>query len=60
MEQFEMIIIKMLTAHRLGGLRATNAVCMRDRMAKSAQNLNVTVDERIKCVNYGAIFSGKL
>lgn len=33
---------------------------MRDRIAKSAQNLNVTVDERIKCVNYGAIFSGKL
>lgn len=58
MEQFEMIIIKMLMAFSIG--RATNAVCMRDRNAKSAQNLNVTVDERIKCVNYGTIFSGKL
>lgn len=60
------LIIKMLTAQWFG-LREVGGGCRLQMQSaclmaakNSAQNLNVTArTEQIKCVNYGAIFSGK-
>lgn len=60
------LIIKMLTAQWIG-LRVVGGGCRLQMQSaclmaakNSAQNLNVTArTEQIKCVNYGAIFSGK-